>query len=208
MKTVAIVGASGHGKVVADLAEVCGFEVVFFDDAYPKQTNIEHWQVLGNFADLIAKEDEYPCAIVAIGNNKVRLKSANQLADAGIELMTLVHPSAVVSQYAAIGKGTVVFANAVINAFAQVGDNVIINTGAVVEHDCVVSSGSHLSPNAALAGGVVVGGCSWIGIGAVARQLVRIGEHTVIGANSAVINDIPQQVTAVGIPAKVINSAQ
>ena len=208
MKTVAIFGASGHGKVVADLAEVCGFGVVFFDEAYPKQTNIEHWQVLGGFADLIAKEDEYPCAIVAIGNNKVRVKLANQLADAGIELMTLVHPSAVVSQYAAIGKGTVVFANAVINAFAQVGDNVIINTGAVVEHDCVVASGSHVSPNAALAGGVVVGGCSWIGIGAAVRQFVRIGEYTVIGANSAVINDIPQQVTAVGVPAKVIHSEQ
>ena len=202
---IAIVGASGHGKVVADLAEICGFEVVFFDDAYPNKINIEHWQVVGNFADLMANKDKFTTAIVAIGNNKIRVKLANQLADAGIELMTLIHPSAVVSQYASIGKGTVVFASAVINAFAKVQDNVIINTGAVVEHDCIVASGSHLSPNAALAGGVIVEACSWIGIGAVARQLVRIGEHTIIGANSTVINDISQQVTAVGSPAKIIN---
>lgn len=208
MKKVAIVGASGHGKVVADLAELCGFEVVFFDDAYPNKTIIGDWRIIGTSADLQVCADSYPLAVVAIGNNKVRVKLAGQLANAGIELVTLIHPSAVISRYASIGKGTVIFANAVVNAFATVEDNVIINTSAVVEHDCVVASGGHLSPNAAIAGGVVVEQCSWIGIGAVARQLVRIGSNTVIGANSTVIKDMPKDVTAVGSPAKVIKSDQ
>lgn len=204
MKTIAVVGASGHGKVVADLAEVCGFEVMFFDDAFPDKKQLEHWQVVGSVASLIENKEKFSSAIVAIGNNEVRVRLGNVLEEAGIELLTLIHPTAAVSQYVSIGKGTVVFACAVINAFAKVGDNVIINTCAVVEHDCVVESGSHLSPNSALAGGVVVEKFCWIGIGATARQLVRIGERTVIGANSTVINDIPRAVTAVGCPAKVI----
>jgi len=208
MKKVAIVGASGHGKVVADLAELCGYEVVFFDDAYPEKTGIEHWHLAGTFADLIAQRDDFGFAIVAIGNNRVRVKLARELVTAGIELITLIHPTAVVSRYAAIGRGTVIFANAVVNAFARVGENVIINTSAVVEHDCVVACGGHLSPNAAIAGGVMVEEFSWIGIGAVALQLMRIGCNTVVGANSTVIRDLSEGVTAVGSPAKVIKRNQ
>ena len=201
MNKLAIVGASGHGKVVADLAEVLGYSVVFFDDAYPKQKSIEHWSVIGTFKDLFSAQKKYPNVIVAIGNNNIRFSFGCQLLQANFNLPILIHPSAIVSQYAKISAGTVVFANAVVNAFASIEAHCIINTGAIVEHDCVLGSAVHLSPNAALAGGSVIGDLSWLGIGCVTRQLITIGESVVVGANATVIKDISSHETVVGSPA-------
>ena len=203
METLAIVGASGHGKVVADLAELCGFDVVFYDDAYPQKQNIEHWQVVGQFADLLNSKDKYKHAIVAIGNNQIRFNLSEQLLDSGFNLPVLIHPSAVVSQYAHINEGTVVFANAVINAFSQISRYCIINTSAIVEHDCMLGDAVHLSPCVALAGGTKIGKLSWLGIGAVTKQLVEIDSNVSIGANSTVIKNIPANVVAIGSPAVI-----
>lgn len=204
MNTIAIVGASGHGKVVAELAELSGFDVVFFDDAFPKKDKVEHWSVVGKFDNLLANQKKYNKAIVAIGDNKIRTKLYNQLSDVGIDLPVLVHPKSVVSKYANIGSGTVIFANAIINAFAKIGENCIINSGAIVEHDCVIGNSVHLSPNAALAGGTLVGGLSWLGISSVTKQLIEIGSNTTVGANSTVIQNIPSNAIAVGSPAVIL----
>ena len=204
MKKIAVVGASGHGKVVADLAELCGYEVFFYDDAYPNRKNVEHWPVLGKFEDLLGVNDKYDAAIVAIGNNQIRMKLSEQLIEADFYLPVFIHPSAIVSQYASIDAGTVVFANTVVNAFAQLGKSCIINSSAIVEHDCILGKAVHISPNVALGGATKVGSYSWLGIGSVTKQLVEIGEHTTVGANSTVIYNIPSNVTAMGSPA-VIN---
>jgi len=202
MKNIAIVGASGHGKVVAELAELYGYEVVFFDDAYSSEkTKIEHWSIKGCFADLLDQSDFYKNAVVAIGNNEIRSKLSKQLESSGFVLPVLTHPKAVISQYAEIGLGSVVFANSVINAFAKIGKNCIINTSAVVEHDCILRDGVHLSPNVVLGGGTVIDDLSWVGIGSVTHQLVHIGKNTIIGANSTVLTNIPANVTAFGSPA-------
>ena len=201
MKILAIVGASGHGKVVADLAEVLGYKVVFFDDAYPNKKSIEHWSVIGSFSDLLSAKGTHQEVIIAIGNNSIRNKFTDQLLLSGFSLPILIHPSAVVSKYAKISDGTVVFVNAVINAFAQIGVSCIINTGTVVEHDCVIGNCVHLSPNVALAGGTTVDDLSWLGIGSVTRQLIHIGENATIGANSTVITNISSHDTVVGSPA-------
>lgn len=203
MKILAIFGASGHGKVVADLAECIGYKIVFFDDAYPELKYIEHWPVIGSFESLLSSQKKYKNAIVAIGNNKIRFQFYNQLVQAGFVLPFLIHPTAVVSKYVTVSSGTVVFANAVINAFAQIGESCIINTGVIVEHDCMISNAIHLSPNVSLAGGTTVGDFSWLGIGSVTRQLVTIGNNSIVGANSTVINDIPSNVTVVGSPAVI-----
>lgn len=155
-KELVIVGASGHGKVVADLAEQLGFTVKFYDDAYPNKTYIEHWPIQGTCADLVALNNNMS-VVIAIGNNTIRKDKALLLQQHGFSLISLIHPTAVISQYAAIAEGTVIFAGAVINAFAKVGVGCIINTGAVVEHDCIISDFTHICPNVALAGGVVVG---------------------------------------------------
>ena len=139
MKKIAIVGASGHGKVVADLAELCGFEVAFFDDAYPEKKSIEHWPVLGDFKDLLKTNDVLKNAIVAVGNNNIRTKLSKHLIENGFHLPVLIHPKATISKYAKIDLGSVVFANAVINAFAKIGRYSIINSSATVEHEATTS---------------------------------------------------------------------
>jgi len=206
MKQLAIIGASGHGKVVAELAELCGFKVVFYDDAYPHKKNIEHWLVVGKFSCLLTANDKDQDAIVAIGDNKIRLDLSEQLMASGFTLPVLVHPCAVISKYATVDSGTVVFANAVINAFSQVGKSCIINTAAVVEHDCRLGDAVHLSPNVALAGGTRINRLSWLGIGTVTKQLIEVGSNVSIGANSTVIKNIPDNVKAFGSPAEVINN--
>ena len=203
-KQLAIVGASGHGKVIADIAEQLGFIVKFYDDAYPSKTHIEHWPIHGTCADLIALNTTNATPIdvvVAIGSNEIRQQKIKLLQQNNFNLITLIHPSAVISQYAAIAAGTVVFASAVINAFAKVGVGCIINTGAVVEHDCIIDDFAHICPNVALAGGVIVGSKSWVGIGSQVKQLVSIGNNCLIGAGSTVLKNIPDNVTAFGSPA-------
>lgn len=199
-KELVIVGASGHGKVIADLAEQLGFTVKFYDDAYPNKTYIEHWPIQGTCADLVALNNNMS-VVIAIGNNAIRKDKALLLQQHGFSLISLIHPTAVISQYAAIAEGTVIFAGAVINAFAKVGVGCIINTAAVVEHDCIISDFTHICPNVALAGGVVVGSKSWVGIGSQVKQLVTIGDNCLIGAGSTVVKNIPDNVTAFGSPA-------
>ena len=209
-KELAIVGASGHGKVIADIAEKLGYTVNFYDDVYPNKTYIEHWPIHGTCADLIALNNTKATlsndAVVAIGNNEIRFQKIQLLRQNSFNLITLIHPTAVISQYATIAQGTVIFAGAVINAFAKVGVGCIINTGAVVEHDSVIGDFTHICPNVALAGGVTVGSKSWIGIGSQVKQLVTIGDSCVIGAGSTVLKNIPDNVTAFGSPAVVIKS--
>lgn len=204
-KELAIVGASGHGKIIADIAEQLGYIVKFYDDAYPCKTHIEHWPIHGSCADLIALNNANAAfnndVVVAIGNNEIRQQKIELLQQNNFNFITLIHPTAVISQYATVAAGTVVFAGAIINAFAKVGVGCIINTAAVVEHDCIVNDFTHICPNAALAGGVVVGSKSWVGIGSKVKQLITIGNNCLIGAGSTVIKNIPDNVTAFGSPA-------
>lgn len=203
MKRLAILGASGHGKVVADTAECCGWlSIEFFDDAWPRIGNNGAWPVVGNTAMLVDRLADFDGAVVAIGNNTVRHAKLHELQAAGASLATLVHPVASVSRYASIGYGTVVFAGAVVNADASVGAGAILNTGCSVDHDCLLGEAVHISPGARLAGGVQVGDLSWVGIGASVRQMIRIGMCVVVGAGAAVVSDIPDNSIVAGVPAK------
>lgn len=204
MKTLAILGASGHGRVVGDTAECCGWQVVFYDDAWPDRKANGPWQILGNTLDLLNTVSDYDGVIVGIGDNTVRAQKYEQLEQAGAKMATIVHPAAVISRYASIGAGSVVFAGAVLNIGAQMGCGVILNTGSTVDHDCVLGDFVHISPGAHLSGGVNVGNRSWIGVGASARQLVRIGDNVMVGAGAAVVTDIQDGLTVVGVPARVV----
>lgn len=207
MSVLLIIGAGGHGKVVADAALATGHwdDVVFLDDAWPEKQTNGSWAIHG-------KIDQFPdwkrlCAnaVVAIGNNHLRMALQSKLVAAGLEVATIVHPSAQVSPFAKLGVGTVVFANAVINVDAQVGDAAIINTAATIDHDCCLGKGVHVAPGANIGGGVIVGNCSWIGIGATIRHYTQIGADVTVGAGAVVISDILDGVTAVGCPARPIN---
>ncbi|MCP2227994.1 MULTISPECIES: acetyltransferase [Pseudomonas] len=205
MKKLAILGASGHGKVVADTAECCGWQVIeFFDDAWPQVSSIGVWSVVGNTSELLNRITEFDGVLVAIGNNGVRRSKIDELKALGAKLPVLAHPSSIISRYAKIGPGTVVFASAVVNAYASVGEGAILNTGCSVDHDCILGACVHISPGARLAGAVSVGDGSWIGIGACVRQVLQIGSNVMVGAGAAVVCNISDNMTVAGVPARAI----
>ncbi|MBO1926311.1 acetyltransferase [Thiomicrorhabdus sp. 6S2-11] len=202
MKHLAILGASGHGKVVAEIAELNGWKVSFFDDAHPNLTQIEHWSVEGTTQDLIDSVSVFQGCFIAIGNNAIRITKQVELSALGFHFPVLIHPAAIVSRLAKLEAGTVVMAGAVINPFAKIGQACIINTASTIDHDCVLADGVHVSPGANLAGAVEVGHCSWVGIGSKVKQCIKIGHHVVVGAGAAVVSDISDHQIVVGVPAK------
>lgn len=203
MNRLALLGASGHGKVVADAALAMGWQsVVFFDDAWPRVSTNGRWPVTGAFADLLAAADEFDAALVSIGNCAVRWEKHEALRVAGVALATVVHPRACVSQFARIGAGSVVMAGAVVNADAVVGDACIVNTGATVDHDCTLADGVHICPGAHLSGNVTVGPRAWVGVGATVRQGIAIGQGALVGAGAVVVRPVPENATVLGVPAR------
>jgi sugar O-acyltransferase (sialic acid O-acetyltransferase NeuD family) len=203
VKQLAILGASGHGKVAAEIGELCGWdEIHFYDDAWPSIDINGQWKVLGNTNDLINKLNDYDNAFVAIGHNAIRYEKSVSLISKGFTLATLIHPAAIVSAYSEVGAGTVVMAGAVINPFVKIGIASIINTSATVDHDCIIEHGVHVSPGANIAGTVKIGALAWVGIGACIKQCINIGHQAVIGAGAVVVNNISDGLTVVGTPAR------
>lgn len=201
---LAILGASGHGKVLADIAELTGWkQIVFFDDAWPEKASNGAWQVIGDTQMLLNNINNYQGVIVAIGNNKVRQQKLQQLDSAGAKLITLIHPSATVSRYTQIGLGSVIVAGAVINPDCIIGSGAIINTCSSVGHDCTLGDAVHICPGARLAGGTEVDDRAWVGVGSSVRQLIKIGADAIIGAGSAVVKDVPASTTVMGVPASI-----
>jgi sugar O-acyltransferase (sialic acid O-acetyltransferase NeuD family) len=203
-----IVGAGGHGRVVADTAERSGkwSNIAFIDDIYPGIQQSGNWPVIGGLEDLPDLSQQWTSLVVAIGRNQLRLDITKKCQKMGYHLANIIHPSAEISEHARLGFGNVIFANTVVNTGAVLKNACIINTGATVDHDCSLADAVHLSPGVNLGGTVAIGPYSWVGIGATVINNVSVGSGVIVGAGAVVINDIPDNVTAVGIPAKTIVS--
>lgn len=203
---VIVYGASGHGKVVADILRVCGVEIEgFVDDDPLKHNEFFGLKILGNGKWLMERAARQPVMVaLGIGDNFARRTVAGRCAAAGIRLLTAVHPSAVVAASAKISPGVVIMANAVVNADAVIGQGAIVNTAAIVEHDCRIGDFAHLSPKVAIGGHVKVGELSWLGIGSVVIPKIKIGAGSIVGAGATVVRDVGDWVVAIGTPARVV----
>jgi len=199
---VIVIGASGHGKVVADIVRRSGDMLLgFLDDNETLPPKIVGIPMLGKVADYA----KYPDVsfVIGIGNSAIREKIVRQLDD--VRWYTAIHPSAAISTLdTQIGVGSVIMANAVINSSARIGAHCIINTASVVEHDNRVGDFTHISVGAKLGGTVSVGAHTWVGIGATVSNNASICDHCMIGAGAVVICDIKESGTYVGVPARKI----
>lgn len=198
MNRLIIIGASGHGKVVADIAKLSGYrDIVFLDN------NLEIKECAGypvSGPDTMVKDLEGDL-FIAVGNAEIRRRLMDREADRSFPV--LIHPSAVIAEGVKIGDGTVVMAGAVVNPDTKIGKGCIVNTSSSIDHDCVVEDFSHIAVGAHLCGTVHVGKGTWVGAGATVSNNVNICGSCMIGAGAVVIKDIEEPGTYVGVPAKL-----
>lgn len=190
-----MIGAGGHGKVIAEIAELRGERIDSFVDANESIKRLWQYPVVASFPE---KSDR---VVIAIGDNRVR-KSISSAFHA--HYICLFHPFSQISSRAKIGEGTVVIGGALINADARIGRHAIINTNSSVGHDVCLEDFVHIAPNVALAGHVHVGEGTFVGMGASVLPGIKIGKWCVIGAGSVVLQDVPDGATVTGNPARVI----
>jgi sugar O-acyltransferase (sialic acid O-acetyltransferase NeuD family) len=201
-KPFIIFGAGGHGEVVLDAARVAGMPVAWVVDDEPPGAEFMGARVLcGNDPQWIALRRF--SFIVAVGDNRNRARVFQQLLDKGGTPVNVLHPAAIMSPHAELGRGIFCAAGSVINPAAKVRDNCIINTCASVDHDCVIGAHVHICPGVRLGGNVTVGAGTMIGLGAVVLPGIVLGENCVVGAGSVVNGDLPAGVVAYGKPVRV-----
>lgn len=190
-------GASGHAKVIIDILRDSGIPVSGAFDKNPAIKEIGGIPVLG--AEVEGELDQP--VIISIGDNAIRRRVAESLQHT---FGKAIHPTAIISPSVSIAEGSVVMQGAIIQASATIGKHAIVNTGASIDHDCQIGDFAHISPGAVLSGNVQVGEGTHIGAGAVVIPNLKIGKWCKIGAGAVVIRDLPDGVTAVGNPARII----
>ncbi|MBX3205820.1 MAG: acetyltransferase [Labilithrix sp.] len=198
---VVVLGAGGHGKVVADILTEMGRRPVgFLDPKKPAGTTVLGLPVLGDDDWLLANQVE---VALGMGDNAMRERLALRALERGTPLATAVHPRAVVARSATIADGVVIAALAVVNPDASVERGAIINTGAIVEHDCIIGEFAHLATNATTGGACRIGRLSLLGSGATMLPETVVGDETRVGAHALVTRDLPAHATARGVPARL-----
>ena len=193
-----IIGAGGHGKVIADNAMKNGYTDICFADDNAAGVCMG-FPIIGTTADIPKFDDGETEFVIGVGSNETRKKIAERY---DVNWGTLIHPSAQIAFDVSIGKGSVVMAGAVINVSTTVGRHCIINTGAIVEHDNRIEDFAHISPGAALAGSVRIGEGTHIGIGSSVINNVEICGQCIVGAGAVVVKDIKNRGTYAGVPAR------
>ncbi len=195
-----IFGASGHGKVVAELVASTHCKIESMIDDAPQSTALGFIPIINSLSIIPSKLDV--AMIIAIGNNLIRKKISLRYSDCNF--FSCIHPKAFVSPSASVGLGTVVMVHAVVNSEAKIGKHVIINTASIIEHDCIIADFVHISPKVILSGNVSVGLGTHIGSGVIVIPGIKIGKWCTIGAGAVIINDIPDGATVIGNPGRII----
>lgn len=207
IKDVVVIGAGGHAKVVIELLRQAGDNVAYCVSADATEKSCLGVSVLiGDEWLSKLRAEGYHRAFVAIGGNRLRLKMAGVLRELQYDLVNAISSFALISPSARIGVGVAVMAGTIINAEAEIGDLSIVNTGATIDHDCRIGKAVHVAPQSALAGTVTVGEGAFLGIGCRVIPGISIGEWSIVGAGAVVTKNIPENVTAVGVPARILRS--
>ena len=203
MRKLLIIGAGGHGAVVANVADEMEVftEIAFLDDGEILQCL--RFPVIGKTQDISQYVQEYEF-FVAIGNGVTRKKVMENIQALGGTIATLIHPKAVIAKGVTFGEGTVVMAGAVIEPRAQVGKGCIVNTLASLNHDSKMGDYTHISAGVVIGAIVTLGEHVFVGIGAIVISNVNVCSQAFIGAGCVVIKDINEVGTYVGVPAKRI----
>lgn len=200
-----IIGASGHGKVVADIAIKMNKwkNIVFLDDNISLKSSMGV-DVIGVTSEAISYKNEADF-FVAIGNNRTREKIQEKLIKSGLNIVSLIHPSAIIACEVEINLGTVIMAGVVINSGTSLGNGCIINTSSSIDHDNIIGDYVHVSPGSSIAGTVTIKKASWLGVGSVVSNNITICEDCIIGAGAVVVKNITESGTYIGVPARRID---
>jgi sugar O-acyltransferase (sialic acid O-acetyltransferase NeuD family) len=197
-----IIGASGHGKVVADIAmKMNRWQHIDFLDDNENIKSVLGIDVIGKSNDAFTYISDYEI-FVAIGNSKTRERILTPIENAGADIPILIHPSVIIGEEVNIAVGTVIMAGVIVNCCSTIGKGCIINTGAIIEHDNIIDDYVHICSGTHLAGIVSIGKGSWIGVGSVVRNNINITGGCMIGAGAVVVRDITEAGTYVGVPAR------
>ncbi|NLX02295.1 MAG: acetyltransferase [Syntrophomonadaceae bacterium] len=204
-ESIVIIGAGGHGKVIASTAQEAGLVVeAFYDDDPKKHGNtILGVPVIGGLELLKARREVK--AVIALGDNQARKEVARRYEDF-CQWITVIHPRSYVHSTVKLGKGTVVFAGVSVQPDAIIGEHCIINTGVTIDHDCIINDFVHLGPGVHLAGNITIAEGTLLGVGTSVIPGVKVGKWSIIGVGAALVNDIPDHVVAAGVPARVIKN--
>ena len=177
-RTLLVLGAGGHGKVVAEAALLSGEwqHIAFVDDRWPVLHKTFGWPVLSDLMGLATLEIKVDGVVVAVGNNAVREEWVKAIRAAELPLVSVVHPRAWVSTAATIGPGTVILALAMVGADATIGEAAIVNANATVDHDASLGDFAHIGVGVQLAGGVKIGARAWLQAGCSAGYGVVVAD--------------------------------
>jgi len=212
MKKVVIVGAGGQSQAVLEAATLSNedVEIIGYID---KNSNL-HGKLLSGlpvFGDITAlyelnSKKQIDAAFVAIGDNYIRSKYIDILNNLGIDLISVIHPKAIISGSSTIGKGVYIGPGAIIGPQVVIEDYSLINMNCSIPHYNKIGKYVNISPNVAMGGGTTIGTHTFIGIGSSLVQYIDVGKHVIVGAGTVVINNVVDNVVIVGCPGKVLKA--
>lgn len=202
-RNVVVIGAGGHAVSLTETVRACGREIEGYVDAFRESGQLMGRPLLNEMpSNLWHGEFDF---LVAIGDNHARMQVTRDLLGrtSPEHLPAFVHPSSSIAQSAHIAPATVVLQGAVVCTEALIDEGCIVNTASIVEHESRLKAYASLAPSACIGGRTCIGERSFIGMGAVVKHGIKVGDDTVVGAQSYVHFDLPNQVVAFGVPARI-----
>lgn len=211
MKKIAIYGAGGFGREVEFLIQDINKKtpqyqfIGYFDDGIIKEEIINGYPILGGMQELNAIDEEL-CIAIAVANPSTKKKIVEQINNKNISFPTLIHPSVVIGNkdVTSIDDGCIICAGVIITVNIVLKKFIILNPSCTVGHDTIIGNYCSFMPTVNISGEVFIEDEVYVGTGAKIINQLEIGEKTIVGAGAVVAKTLPQNCTAVGVPAKVI----